>query len=158
MSRITKLWAPYFLDYFESELFYRDGPFIISVSFVETQKTCYIFKIGEQSLQLCEGINRVSAYAVYLHYFDEQEILDIHLWTHSIHTGLSGRSRAFRLKCDLSQVTYTKRTIPLDTDFWEPQMIWIFNHNSFPKDPLEKTCWTFFWHSVFTSSRGTLII
>ena len=39
-----------FLNYFASQLFYRDGPFIINVSFVETRKKCYIFKIGEQSL------------------------------------------------------------------------------------------------------------
>ena len=32
------LWAPYFLNYFNSELFYRDGPIIKNVSFVETQK------------------------------------------------------------------------------------------------------------------------
>ena len=36
------LWAPYFLNYFESDLFYRDGPFIKNVSFVETQKMLYI--------------------------------------------------------------------------------------------------------------------
>ena len=29
---------------------YRDGPFIRNVSFVETRKKCFIFKIGEQSL------------------------------------------------------------------------------------------------------------
>ena len=34
---------------FESELFYRDGPFINNVSFVETRKKFCIFKIGEQS-------------------------------------------------------------------------------------------------------------
>ena len=37
-------------EYFESELFYRDGPFIINVPFVGTREKCYIFKIGEQSL------------------------------------------------------------------------------------------------------------
>ena len=31
-----------FLNYFESELLYRDGTFIKNVSFVETQKTSYI--------------------------------------------------------------------------------------------------------------------
>ena len=45
------LWASYFLEYFESELFYRDGPFIKNVSSVETRKKCYIFEIGELSLQ-----------------------------------------------------------------------------------------------------------
>jgi len=32
-------------------LFYRDGPLIKIVCFVETRKKCYILKIGEQSLQ-----------------------------------------------------------------------------------------------------------
>ena len=30
--------------------FYQDTPFIQNVSFVETQRKCYIFKIGEQFL------------------------------------------------------------------------------------------------------------
>ena len=34
--------------YIESELFYRNRPFIKNVPFVETQKKCSIFKIGEQ--------------------------------------------------------------------------------------------------------------
>ena len=42
------LWAPYFLNYFESELFCQDEPFIKNDSFVETRTKCYIFKIGEQ--------------------------------------------------------------------------------------------------------------
>ena len=49
-TRSDWLWAQYFLDYFESELFYRDEPFIKNVSFVGTRKKCYIIKIGEQSL------------------------------------------------------------------------------------------------------------
>ena len=36
------LWALYFLNCFESELFYRDGPFIKNVCFVETQKMLHI--------------------------------------------------------------------------------------------------------------------
>ena len=44
-------WAPYFLNYFESGLFYWGRPFIKDVSFIETRKKCYIFKIGEQSLK-----------------------------------------------------------------------------------------------------------
>ena len=46
-TRSDWLWAPYFLNYFESELFYRDGPITKSVSFVGARK---IFRIGEQSL------------------------------------------------------------------------------------------------------------
>ena len=44
------LCAPFFLNYFESEWFYRDEPFIKYVSFGWARKKCYIFKIGEQSL------------------------------------------------------------------------------------------------------------
>ena len=40
-----------FLNYLESELFYRNAPLIKNVSFVETRKKCYVFKIDEQSLQ-----------------------------------------------------------------------------------------------------------
>ena len=39
-------------NYFESELFFRDRPFIKNVSFGGAWKKCYIFKIGEQSLQV----------------------------------------------------------------------------------------------------------
>ena len=38
------------LYYFESELFYRDGPFIKYVSLVETRINCHRFRIGVQSL------------------------------------------------------------------------------------------------------------
>ena len=38
-----------FLNYFESELIYRDGPSIKNVSFVRARKECYIFKIVKQS-------------------------------------------------------------------------------------------------------------
>ena len=41
------LCAPFFLNYFESEWFYRDEPFIKNVSFGGARKKCYIFKIGE---------------------------------------------------------------------------------------------------------------
>ena len=37
------LWAPYFLNYFESELFYRDGPFIKNISSAETRQNFYIY-------------------------------------------------------------------------------------------------------------------
>ena len=40
-----------FLNYFESELLYRDGPFIKSVSSDETRKKFDILKIAEQPLQ-----------------------------------------------------------------------------------------------------------
>ena len=49
-TRSDWLWLPSFLNYFESELFYRDAPFTKNVSFVWARKKCYIFKIGEQSL------------------------------------------------------------------------------------------------------------
>ena len=49
-TRSDWLWAPYFLNNFESELFYPDGTYMNNFSFVETQEKCYIFKIGEQSL------------------------------------------------------------------------------------------------------------
>ena len=49
-TRSDWLCAPYFLNYFESEWFYRDEPFIKNVSFGGARKKCYIFKIGEQSL------------------------------------------------------------------------------------------------------------
>ena len=38
------------LNYFESKLFYRDGPFTKNVSFVGARKKCYIFENGEQTL------------------------------------------------------------------------------------------------------------
>ena len=44
------LCAPFFLNYFESEWFYRDEPFTKNVSFGGARKKSYIFKIGEQSL------------------------------------------------------------------------------------------------------------
>ena len=37
-------------NYFESDLFYRDGLIIKNVSFVKTRKKFDIFKFGEQSL------------------------------------------------------------------------------------------------------------
>ena len=37
-TRSDWLWAPYFLNYFELELFYRNEPLMKNVSFVETQK------------------------------------------------------------------------------------------------------------------------
>ena len=37
-------------------------------------------------------------------------------------------------------------------------LIWIFCHNSFPKDPPIKTGWTSFWSSVSTYGRETLMI
>ena len=40
-----------FLNYLESELFYRDGHLMKNVPSVETRKKCFIFKISEQSLQ-----------------------------------------------------------------------------------------------------------
>ena len=43
------LWAPYFLNYFGSEMFYWDEPLKKNIFFVETQRKCYIFKIGELS-------------------------------------------------------------------------------------------------------------
>jgi len=42
-TRSDWLWSPCFLNYFESELFCRDGPFLKNVSFVETLKICYIY-------------------------------------------------------------------------------------------------------------------
>jgi len=39
------LWAPYFLNYFESELFYRDGPFTKNVSFVGARKKVIYSKL-----------------------------------------------------------------------------------------------------------------
>ena len=42
----------HFHNYFVLELFYRDGPLLTNVSFVGTRKKCYIFKIGEQSLEV----------------------------------------------------------------------------------------------------------
>ena len=49
-TRSYWLCAPSFLNYFESEWFYRDELFIKNVSFGGARKKCYIFKIGEQSL------------------------------------------------------------------------------------------------------------
>ena len=49
-TRSEWLWAPYFLNCFESELLYRDGPFIKNGSFAEKRNFFYIFNIGEQSL------------------------------------------------------------------------------------------------------------
>ena len=40
----------HFSQLFLVKLFYRGGPFIKNVPFVETRKMSYIFKIGEQSL------------------------------------------------------------------------------------------------------------
>ena len=39
------LCAPFFLNYFESEWFFRDEPFIKNVSFGGAQKKYYIFKL-----------------------------------------------------------------------------------------------------------------
>ena len=50
-------WAPYILNHFESELFYQGGPSIKNVSVVEAQNKCYIFKIGEQTLQVADPNN-----------------------------------------------------------------------------------------------------
>ena len=50
-------WAPYILNHFESELFYWGGPSVKNVSVVDTQNKCYIFKIGEQSLQIADPNN-----------------------------------------------------------------------------------------------------
>ena len=46
-----------FLNHFESELFYWSGPSIKNVSAVDTQNKCYIFKNGEQSLQVADPNN-----------------------------------------------------------------------------------------------------
>ena len=39
------------LNDFDSKLFYRDGPFIENVCFVETRKNFFVFKTDEQSFQ-----------------------------------------------------------------------------------------------------------
>ena len=44
-TRSDWLWAPYFLNYFELELFDRDGTFIKNVSFVETRKNVVYLKL-----------------------------------------------------------------------------------------------------------------
>ena len=45
------LWAPYFLNYFESELFYRD-PFMKNVSFVKTRKNDIYSKLVNNLFKL----------------------------------------------------------------------------------------------------------
>jgi len=62
-------------------------------------------KLVNNPFNYVKASDRISAYAVYLHCFDEQEIVDIRLLTHPIRTGLLGRSRAFRPKFDLSRLT-----------------------------------------------------
>ena len=44
-SRLDRLGAPCFPNYFESELFFRNGPFIKITSFLHAQK---MLSIGEQ--------------------------------------------------------------------------------------------------------------
>ena len=46
-TRSYWLWTLYSFNYFDSELSYRDGPYIRNVSFVEMRKKYYIFKTGE---------------------------------------------------------------------------------------------------------------
>ena len=44
-TRSDWLWAPYCRNYFESELFYRDGPFTKNVSFVGARKNVIYSKL-----------------------------------------------------------------------------------------------------------------
>ena len=63
-TRSDVLGALYFLDYFESELFYRVRPFIKNVSFVETQKNVIYSKLVNNPFK-DEGL--LQAYQLELH-------------------------------------------------------------------------------------------
>ena len=69
-TRSDWLWAPYFLNYFKSELFYRDGPFTKNVSFVGARKNVIFSKLVNNPFKACDSNTWVE-----IHVFVEKTFL-----------------------------------------------------------------------------------